>query len=79
MRSGRGILIHSAWHGSSMSINYLIMCLKSTNGMVNSVEPDQTAPKEQFNLALHCLPRPYCLNPLDNYSRNQGKYNLIWF
>ena len=28
--------------------------------MANSVDPDQTAPKEQFDLGLHCLLRPVC-------------------
>ena len=30
--------------------------------MANTVDPDQTAPKEQFDLGLHCLLRPTCLN-----------------
>ena len=29
--------------------------------MTNSVDPDQTAPREeQSDLGLHCLPRPVC-------------------
>ena len=35
------------------------VCLKG--GMTNSVDPDQTAPREeQSDLGLHCLPRRVC-------------------
>ena len=34
------------------------MCPKDTDGMTNSVDPDQTAPKEQSDLGLHFLFRP---------------------
>ena len=30
------------------------------NGIANSEDPDQTAPREQSDLGLHCLPRPIC-------------------
>ena len=30
--------------------------------MTNCVDPDQTAPEEQSDLGLHCLPRPSCPN-----------------
>ena len=30
--------------------------------MANSVDPDQTAPKEQFDLGLHCLLSYICPN-----------------
>ena len=36
--------------------------------MANSVDPDQTAPKEQSDLGLHCLLRLLCLSSSDNYS-----------
>ena len=31
------------------------MCLKDADGMANSADPVQTAPKEQSDLGLHCL------------------------
>ena len=31
------------------------MLSKDADGMTNSVDPDQTAPKEQSDLGLHCL------------------------
>ena len=37
------------------------MSPKDADGMANSVDPDQTAPREeQSDLGLHCLPRPIC-------------------
>ena len=30
------------------------------SGMANSVDPDQTAPKEQSDLGLHCLHMTFC-------------------
>ena len=30
-------------------------------GVANSVDPDRTAPLEQSDPGLHCLPRPICL------------------
>ena len=35
---------------------------KDPDGMANSVDPDQTAPKEQSDLVLHFLLRPICPN-----------------
>ena len=35
---------------------------KDADGMANSVDPDQTAPKKQSDLGLHCLLRPICPN-----------------
>ena len=32
-----------------------VMCPKGANDMANIVDPDQTAPKEQSELGLHCL------------------------
>ena len=37
---------------------------KDADGMGNSVDPDQTAPQERFDLGLHCLIRPICFNNL---------------
>ena len=40
-----------------------VICPKGTDGMTNSVDPDQTAPfKEQSDLGLHCLFNPICPN-----------------
>ena len=36
------------------------MCPKDTDGMANSVDPDQTAPEEQSDQGLHWLLRPIC-------------------
>ena len=36
----------------------LILCLKSSDRMVNRVDPDQTVPEEQFDQGLQCLLRP---------------------
>ena len=33
---------------------------KLLSGMANSVDPDQTAPKEQSDLGLHCLRMTFC-------------------
>ena len=33
---------------------------KYADRMANNVEPDQTAPKEQFDVGLYCLHRPVC-------------------
>ena len=41
----------------------------------NSADPDQTAPKEQSDLGLHCL--PFCLNLLDKLL--YGKIMLFKF
>ena len=30
------------------------MCPKSADGMANSVDPDQTAPRSESDLGLHC-------------------------
>ena len=37
-----------------------VMHSKAADGMANSADPDQTAPKEQSDLDLHCLIRPAC-------------------
>ena len=37
------------------------MCQKDVIGMANIVDPDKTAPEEQPDLGLHCLPRRICL------------------
>ena len=40
--------------------NLRVFCQKDANGIANSEDPDQTAPEEQSDLGLHCLPRPIC-------------------
>ena len=37
-----------------------IFCQNRANGTAKSEDPDQTAPLEQSDLGLHCLPRPIC-------------------
>ena len=39
-----------------------LICPKHAAGMANSEDPDQTAPKEQSDVCLHCLPKPICSN-----------------
>ena len=40
---------------------------KDADGMTNSVDPDQTAPREeQSDQCLHCLPRPVCPGHMTN-------------
>ena len=36
------------------------MSPNDADGMANSVDPDQTAPLEESDLGLHCLPRHIC-------------------
>ena len=41
----------------------IFQCINSSvnaNGIAKSVEPNQTAPREQFDLGLHCLLRAIC-------------------
>ena len=38
------------------------MHLKDADGMANTADPDQTAPKEQSNLGQNCLLRSICPN-----------------
>ena len=40
----------------------MVLCLEGGGVMTNSVDLDQTAPKEQFDLGLHCLLRYVYLN-----------------
>ena len=40
-----------------------MMFPNDADSMANSVDPDQTAPQEQSDLGLHCLPRPVCPKP----------------
>ena len=40
--------------------NLRVFCQKDANGIANREDPDQTAPKEQSDLGLRCLPRPLC-------------------
>ena len=51
------------------SINLFV---HSENGVENSVVPDQTAPKEQSDLGLHCLLKPTC----SCISVNHGNYTF---
>ena len=37
-----------------------VMHFKDADGLTDSVDPDQTAPKGQSDLGLHCLPRSVC-------------------
>ena len=63
------------------------LCPKRADGMANSVDPDQTAPREdQSDLVLHCLPKPVCPKTLDSYgisrqssSRQQMMSNKMHF
>ena len=48
------------------------MCAKDAHGVANSVDPDQTAPKEQSDLGLHCLLRPNCFNTFTTTASEQG-------
>ena len=48
------------------------MSPNDADGMANSVDPDQTAPQEQSDLGLHCLPQA-CL------SENLGSLRYITF
>ena len=36
------------------------LSLKVLSGMANSEDPDQTAPKEQSDLDMHCLHMAFC-------------------
>ena len=55
--------------------NLRVFRQKDANGLANSEDPDQTAPPEQSNLGLHCLPRPICPKTLDHY----GTIRITWF
>ena len=37
--------------------------LEILSGMTNSIDPDQTAPKEQSDLGLHSWHMPFCQKP----------------
>ena len=45
------------------------MSPKHADRKANSEDPDQTAPWEQSDQGLHCLPRPVCLKTYDHYGR----------
>ena len=49
---------------------FTVVCPTDEEGVANSVDPDQTAPLEQSDLGLHCLPRPVCPKSLEHYSRS---------
>ena len=40
---------------------------KNPDRLANSADPDQTAPKEQSDLGLHCLPTHFCPNSYCDY------------
>ena len=48
----------------TMWLYHRVMSPNDADGMANSIDPDQTAPRllllEQSDLGLHCLPRPVC-------------------
>ena len=45
----------------TVSFYYQVIGLNDADGMANSADPDQIAPREeQSDLGLHCLPRPVC-------------------
>ena len=44
----------------TMRQNLSVFRQKDANGIANSEDPNQTAPQEQSDLGLHCLPRPVC-------------------
>ena len=70
-----GVLISSASKSTSCEHHNICFCgeirkkyfpdasliWSCVSGMANSVDPDQTALKEQSNLGLHCLPMSFCL------------------
>ena len=39
----------------------MMRCVKGSSELANLVNPDQTAPKEQFDLVSHFLLRPFCV------------------
>ena len=47
------------------------MCPRDADRMANSIDPDQTAPEEQSDLGLYCLPRPVYLKSLQ-YAKTTG-------
>ena len=46
---------------------HTVMCPKDPDGRVSSIDTDQTAPKEQSDQCLHCLPRSICPNTWNFY------------
>ena len=40
----------------------ILTCVKITGRMAHIADPDQTAPKEQSDQGLHCLPKHICSN-----------------
>ena len=47
------------------------MCLKGIDQMANSEDPDQTAPKGQFDLGLHYLLKSLCSKYLFEFLFNE--------
>ena len=54
--------------------NLRVFFQKDANGIANSEDPDQTAPEEQSDLGLHCLPRSICPKTLRYSSLNEYMY-----
>ena len=51
--------------------------VKGCNGIANNVNPDQTALQDQFNLDLHCLLWPICLNISGTYINKFLKHEQV--
>ena len=47
------------------------MLPKDAEGIANTVDPDQTAPQEQSDLGLHCLPGRACPKTEENYGMSE--------
>ena len=53
-------------------VNFTVrVCGKIAGGIGNNVDPDQTAPKEQSDQGLHCLPKHVHLNILGSFGNNK--------
>ena len=57
--------------------NLWVFRQKNANEIANSEDADQTAPLEQSDLGLHCLPRPICPKTLDHYCSILNPYLLM--
>ena len=50
-----------------LKFEQVILCLKITGGVANSVDPGETPRYATSHLGLHCLLRPICLNTYGKY------------
>ena len=57
-----------------MYVDKYISLIPLKNMLTNIADPDQTAPREQSDLDLHCLLRPLCLNIKADY---YNAFNLV--